>query len=208
MEAAEQGGSTGTPVPAQRRAALADLERGTTTTAALAFHDSLPAVDVDDVLGTWHGSGIPTGHPLDGLLEALGWYGKRFDGPDAAHPLLFAHRREGVIDVDPAYAPLPLVLRCAGLLRRPPVARAVRTVLPLVRTRRPRARLRRVEHRGVVTTTMVYDALPVHDVLRAVDDDTLLGLMDARGLARPFFFVLRRVGARRQETLPWSSRRQ
>lgn len=208
MEVSERGGTAGAPGPAERRAALADLERGTTSAAALAFHDALPAVGVEDLLGTWRGSGLPTGHRLDGLLEALGWYGKRFDGPDAAHPLLFAHHRGGVVDVDPAFAPLPLVVRCAGLLRRRGVARAVRAVLPLVRTRRPRARVRRVEHRGVVTAAMVYDALPVHDVLRAVDDDTLVGLMDARGLARPFFFVLRRTRAGGQDTLPWSSRRQ
>ncbi|WP_435735972.1 DUF4334 domain-containing protein [Cellulosimicrobium sp. PMB13] len=187
--------TTRVPGTARRRAALADLERGATTATALALHDTLPAVEIDDLRGTWRGSGLPTGHPLDGLLEALGWYGKRFDGPDAAHPLLFAHRRGGVVDVDPAFAPLPLVLRCARLLRRPSVARAVRGALPLVRTRRPRARVRRVEHRGVVTATMVYDALPVHDVLRAVDHDTLVGLMDARGMARPFFFVLRRAAS-------------
>jgi hypothetical protein len=49
-----------------------------------------------------------------------------------------------------------------------------------------------VEYRGVVSGTMVYDALPINDHFRAVDDDTLLGAMDLRGLADPFLFVLRR----------------
>ena len=193
----------------QPRPTLDELERGTTTAAALAFFDARPAVPVDAVAGAWRGSGLPTGHPLDGVLEALGWSGKRFGPGHDAHPLLFDDGRGGTIDVNPAFVPLPLVLRCARLLRSPRVAWAVRALLPLARTRRPRARLRAVVHRGVTTATMSYDALPVDDVFRAVDDDTLVGLMEARGMGRPFFFVLRRtVRDDGQDTLPWSSRRQ
>ena len=36
---------------------------------ALALFDSLPAVEVDFMLGAWKGAGFPTGHPLDGVLE-------------------------------------------------------------------------------------------------------------------------------------------
>jgi Domain of unknown function (DUF4334)/GXWXG protein len=173
---------------------LATLERGTTTAAALAFYDALPAVGPDAVVGTWRGSGLATGHPLDGVLEALGWYGKRFggDGGDA-HPLLFDDGRGGVVDVNPVLAPLGVVLRCAPLVRRRVVASLVRAVLPVARTRRPRARVRATAYRGVVSATMTYDAQPIDDHFRAVDDDTLLGLMDARGMPRPFFFVLRRA---------------
>jgi hypothetical protein len=60
---------------------------------------------------------------------------------------------------------------------------------PAVRTKRHRARLRAVEHRGVVTAAMVYDHLPIIDVFRRVDDRTLLGAMDLRGAA-PYFFIL------------------
>ena len=48
------------------------------------------------------------------------------------------------------------------------------------------------EYRGVVSATMCYDDLPIHDVFRLVDDDTVLGLMDLRGLEQPFVFFLRR----------------
>jgi hypothetical protein len=65
-------------------------------------------------------------------------------------------------------------------------------VRPLLYTDKPKARLRTIEHRGVATAAMVYDALPIIDVFRRVDADILLGLMDLRGLARPFFFLLRR----------------
>lgn len=56
------------------------------------------------------------------------------------------------------------------------------------------ASLRAVEHRGVVTATMVYDKHPVFDHFRRVDADTVLGLMDRKG-DPPLFFWLRRPAA-------------
>jgi hypothetical protein len=177
--------------PGQRLRAMAG---GTTTAQVLALFDALPAVRVEEVLGAWRGHELPTGHRLDGLLGRYGWHGKRFDGPDDAHPLLFDDGRGGLVDLNPAAVPLPLLLPLTGLLRTAPAAAAFGLLRPLLRTRRPRARLRMTEYRGVVSATMCYDALPVHDVFRAVDADTLLGLMDMRGLAEPFAFVLRREG--------------
>lgn len=52
--------------------------------------------------------------------------------------------------------------------------------------------LRRVGHRGVVTATMVYDRHPIFDHFRAVDDDTVLGVMERKGDAMPLYFWLRR----------------
>jgi hypothetical protein len=63
---------------------------------ALAFFDGLPAVPADEMLGRWRGSGLPTGSPLDGLLEAYGWYGKEFLDAETVHPLLF-HDRTGPV---------------------------------------------------------------------------------------------------------------
>ena len=154
--------------------------------------DDLDAVTVDELTGRWRGSEIPTGHPLGGLLERYGWWGKRFDGREAAHPLVFADAR-GTFSVDPAGAHPALLVRVPALLRAEPAGALGRRVLKLRRTSRPKGRLRMVEHRGVVTGTLVYDALPVQDHFRRVDDDTLLGLMDARAVAEPFLFVLRRA---------------
>ena len=44
---------------------------------------------------------------------------------------------------------------------------------------------------------MIYDSLPINDILRKVDDDTVLGLMDSRFSAQPFFLILRRKGQTR-----------
>lgn len=165
------------------------------TAAALALFDGLPAVDVAELHGFWRGEGFHTGHPLDGLLEACGWLGKRFDGPEHVQPLLF-RTPAGVASLRPfgARLAIALVLRWPALKSRL-AGRLVRAVLPLWWTRRSQARLRRVEHRGVPTATIVYDTVPIQDALRWLDADTLLGLMDLKGLSRPLFFVLRRERA-------------
>jgi len=49
-----------------------------------------------------------------------------------------------------------------------------------------------MEYRGKVSATMIYDYLPINDVFRKVDDNTVLGLMDFKGMPQPFFFVLDR----------------
>jgi hypothetical protein len=169
---------------------LAEHAGGTDADTALAFFDGCPAVAVEELTGRWRGSGLRTGSPLDGLLEAYGWYGKEFLDAERVHPLLFADHGGRPRPVDPALLPV-VVLRDLATLAQSAPARAAFTVLrPLLTTRRPKARLRAVEHRGVVTAAMVYDALPIIDVFRRVSADTVLGLMDLRGLSRPFFFVL------------------
>jgi hypothetical protein len=159
---------------------------------ALALFDRLPAVAPQELLGRWRGEGFPTGHPLDGVLETYHWHGKRFRSAEAVDPLLFRAANGSVL-------PLRAVMPDPRWLERWPWLRAraagdafQRWLLPLLIRRRPQARLRAIEHRGVVTAAMVYDRLPILDVFRRLDATTLLGLMDARGIEPPFFFVLRR----------------
>ena len=102
------------------------------------------------------------------------------------------HPRGGRFSLDPALVPLPTLIRYPAVLRNAALTRLAARLGPALGTRAPKARLRRTEYRGVVSATMCYDALPIHDVFRRVDDDTVLGLMDMRGLERPFAFVLRR----------------
>lgn len=54
------------------------------------------------------------------------------------------------------------------------------------------AALRRVEYRGVVTATMVYDKHAIFDHFRAVNADTVLGVMDRKGETPTLYFWLRR----------------
>jgi hypothetical protein len=159
----------------------------------MAFFDSLPAMPVEGMLGAWEGSEIRTGYPLEGLLDAFGWHGKRFEGPEAVHPLVMG-RPGALFTLDPVWMPLGFVRRYAGWLRSPALAAVARSAMGILSTREPKARLRLTEFRGVSTATMVYDALPINDVFRKVDDDTALGVMDVRGDTAPglYFFVLRR----------------
>ena len=174
---------------------LEEHRRGTPPGEALEFFDGLPAVLPGDLTGRWRGSGLPTGSPLDGLLEAHGWYGKEFVDAETAHPLLFRDATGRPRPVDPAFAPLGLLLARPGLAHTRAARAAFRVVRPLRYTRHPRARLRLMQHRGVGTAALVYDALPVIDVFRRVSDEVLLGAMDLRGLQQPFFFLLFREGS-------------
>nr|WP_239522193.1 GXWXG domain-containing protein [Geodermatophilus sabuli] len=160
----------------------------------LAFADRLLPADPDLLVGRWRGAELPTGSPLDGLLTAHRWYGKEFVDAETVHPLLFRDRAGVPRAVDPALAPLTLLRRTPGLARGRPARAAFAAVRPLLRTRRPAARLRRLEHRGVTTAALVYDRLPIVDVFRPVTPDLLLGLMDMRGLPGPFAFLLERDG--------------
>lgn len=158
---------------------------------ALAVFDGLPAVAAGELRGRWRGSELTTGHPWDGLLTASGWYGKQFDGPESVQPLLFRAPDGTLFPVDPGRLPLWLAGRVPAS-----VVAAGRPLLgllrPVLRTRVPRARLRDLEHRGRVSAAMIYDQLPIIDVFRRVDADTLLGLMDSGAAPRPYFFVLAR----------------
>jgi GXWXG protein/Domain of unknown function (DUF4334) len=169
----------------------ARLASGLPPQEALALFDAAPPVAVGEMLGRWRGSGLPTGSPLDGLLEAYGWYGKEFLDAETVHPLLFG-TRSGPRPVDPALVPMAVLRDRPGLAHSRVARTAFRLARPLLTTSQPRARLRLVEHRGVQTAAMVYDALPIIDVFRRLSDDVRLGVMDLRGLAEPFFFVLRR----------------
>ena len=163
---------------------------------ALAYFDSLPVVEPAEMLGRWRGSGLLTGSPLDGLLEAYGWYGKEFLDDETVHPLLFADRSGRPRAVDPSLLPIGLLRDYAGFLQLWPLRAALSAVRPLRYTSKPKARLREVSHRGVVTAAMVYDTLPIIDVFRKVSEDVRLGAMDLRGLPAPFLFVLQRDAPR------------
>jgi hypothetical protein len=162
---------------------------------ALALFATLEPVAIDFMLGAWAGTGFPSDHPLDGALEAYGWRGKRFDSPEQVHPLVFRWAGRTLHAAPARLVPfLPLVMRLPWL-KSPPAAALVRLLLPLFATRSSQARLRAMRHDGDTGAAMIYDRVPIQDVFRRVDDDTVLGMMDCKGMAQPFFFLLRRERA-------------
>ena len=171
--------------------------------AALARFDRLAAVGLQEMHGAWRGEGLPTGHPLDGWLEACGWHGKRVDSAEHVHPLVFRTARGGTVCVRPfGVRPGLALLTRLPALKPQPLGGLVQRLLPLLATRRSQARLRMTEVRGVLSATIVYDRLPIQDALRRMDADTVLGMMDLKGMAQPFFFLLRREQARCRTTSP------
>jgi len=151
--------------------------------------ESLAPIEPDELLGRWRGTSCPTGHALDGLLEALGWYGKAFEPPDRAHPLLFRTGSGRLVALDPSFLPVGVPLRWPVLARSAPARAAFAATRPLLTTRRPAARVRRVEHCGVASATMIYDRQPITDHFRRLAPDKVLGLMEMPG-ERPYYFLL------------------
>ncbi|HVG47977.1 MAG TPA: GXWXG domain-containing protein [Rubellimicrobium sp.] len=163
-----------------------------TTAEALARFDALPGLDPQDLVGAWRGQTLSTGHPLDGLLEALGWHGKLVESPDRVHPLLFRLRSGRVVPMEPALMPTPVALRWPRLARSAPTRAAFAVLGPLLRARGPAAKLALREVRGHRSAALVYDSQPITDYLRLADEDRVVGLMERKGMAAPFFFLLTR----------------
>lgn len=156
---------------------------------AEALFSSLGPVEAGALTGFWRGRAVDTGHPVDTLLRVSGWIGKEFQGAEEVHPLVL-EGAFGRYRMNPGLVPMRAV-RALGLAGWPGMRGMVRVLGPLLATRLPRARLRMMDDRGTVTAAMVYDQLPIVDIFRAVDADTVMGLMDERG-QRPAFFVLTR----------------
>jgi hypothetical protein len=161
-------------------------------TDALARFDALLGVEPAAMIGRWRGAGLPTGHPLDGVLEALGWYGKSFEDTDRVHPLLFRTRSGEVVPLDPRFMPVSIALGCPALARSAPVRMAFAAGRPLLRSDHSDASLRVVDFRGRRSAAMIYNRKPIIDHFRKIDGDRVLGLMEMRGMERPYFFLLTR----------------
>jgi hypothetical protein len=158
---------------------------------ALELFDSLEPVDTEFMLGRWQGDGYPTDHPFDGLLEIFHWYGKFFESTEDVHPLLFSNRRGKLVHVNPVYMKPTLALgEHMAKLKSKAIGNSFQFLLPLLGTSKSRARLRMTDYRGKTSATMLYDQLPINDVFRKLDDNTVLGVMDAKLLKDPFFFKL------------------
>ena len=159
---------------------------------AIELLDSLEPIDVDFMIGDWKGEGFQTNHPMDGLLEAYHWHGKSFENPEDVHPLVFSTLRGGLASVNPFFmgpslrVPMP---------KSAMLGRIFQVFMPFLTTSRSKARLRMTTYRGKSSATMIYDQLPINDVFRKIDQDTVFGVMDLKGMESPFFFILRREHA-------------
>ena len=170
-----------------------------TTEQATALFDRLAPATAEQMIGRWRGEGVDTDHPMDGMLESSYWYGKVFDGPEAVHPLIHKVPLWGRVSINPALLP---IRAATALPLRDTLAPWLFPVLaPLLRTgrgqsKRPRCSVRlpsrgtSIAMTGPVHAAMVYDAKAIIDVFAQYDQNTLLGWMDCKGMAQPYFFKL------------------
>lgn len=166
-------------------------QKNTTTEEALRLFDGLDTVNLEFMIGKWKGLGFNTNHPLDGLLETIGWYGKEFVNPDCVHPLLFADG-ESIFKVDPN----PLITEMGlsvSIPQNPSLKPLYQGMSKLLKTEKSKARIRMMQYRDRLSATMIYDYLPIHDVFRKLDNNTVFGLMDWKAMSQPFFFILKRT---------------
>ena len=106
------------------------------------------------------------------------------------HPLLFGDGNT-IYKVDPNPITFNLGLSI-DLPQKQSLKPLYAAMSKMLKTEESKARVRMMEYRGKLSATMIYDYLPINDVFRKVDDHTLLGLMDFKGMEQPFFFLLNR----------------
>lgn len=160
------------------------------TTEALAYFDSLDPVSADFMIGRWRGASFFTGHPWDGLLEKYHWYGKHFIDADNVHPLVYRSIRGRLVPVNPLFMPMSLLrLR---MFHSTLFGKLFQLLLFLFRAWGSGARMRMVECRGKSGAAMIYDRQPIIDSFRKIDGNKVLGMMDYKGMERPYFFLLER----------------
>lgn len=161
----------------------------------VAWFQSLEPVDPIEMFGLWRGAGVPSGHPLDGVLENLQWFGKRFHPDMRADALLFQWHPGRLVAIDPRFVPIGLAIRLAPLGR----ASLTRSLFSLLqkafRAQGTTAALEVRAFEQVASAAMIYDKQPIVDHFRRVNVDTLAGMMCVRDDERRFFFKLTKIDA-------------
>jgi hypothetical protein len=157
------------------------------------WFSSLEPVRPDDMVGLWKGRGHPSGHPLDGVLENLRWFGKRFHPDMRADALLFEGAPGRLVAVDPKMFPIGWAIRLARFGRTKSAVNLFSHVRPRVRAKSTTASLENRMDRSVMTAAMVYDQQPIVDMFRRISDTEIAGKMVVEGDDRRFYFRLNKV---------------
>lgn len=160
---------------------------------------TLKSVLPEEMVGLWRGSEIAADHPLDGVLENLAWFGKRFQPDLKADALLFQSKPGSLVPLEPATFPIRLAIRLAPL-GRTKLARAIFPhLLQVLRARATTAMLTLRMVDGEETAAMVYDKQPIADFFRRVDENEVAGMMVVDGDDRRYFFRLQKIDASNRE---------
>lgn len=153
----------------------------------------LSPIEPRELVGLWTGRGIPTGHPFDGVLENLGWFGKRITPNMRADALLFRSGEHRLTAIDPRWIPLSLALRFHQFGRTPMARNLFSYLQRRLRAMGPVASLNIKAFDGIESAAMTYDDQPIVDHFRRIDVERVMGAMTMRGDERIYFFQLERV---------------
>lgn len=167
---------------------ISDLQK-----ARRKWFQTLDPVLPEEMVGLWRGEGIAADHPLDGVLENLQWFGKRFHPDLKADALLFQWRPERLVPIEPSFFPVRTVIRLASFGRTFVARNWFSYLQKLFRARGTTAMLTLRMIDGVETAAMVYDHQPITDFFRRVDHSEVAGMMVIEGDDRRYFFRLRKV---------------
>jgi hypothetical protein len=168
----------------------ADLQKDMTV-----WFRSLAPVKPVEMVGLWRGVGIPSGHPLEGVLENLRWFGKRFHPDMRADALLFQWHPGRLVAMDPRFAPVGLAIKLAPFGRTALARTMFSYFQKLLRARGTTAALEVRAFEQIASAAMVYNEQPIVDHFRRVDENTLAGMMCVRDDERRFFFKLTKMDA-------------
>lgn len=168
----------------------ADLQKDMT-----AWFQSLEPVKPVEIVGLWRGAGVPSAHPLDGVLENLQWFGKRFHPDMRADALLFQWHPGRLVAIDPRFVPIGLAIKLAPFGRTALARTTFSYLQKAFRARGTTAALEVRTFEQIASAAMVYNEQPIVDHFRRVDENTLAGMMCVRDDKRRFFFKLTKIGA-------------
>ncbi|AJD45727.1 DUF4334 domain-containing protein [Rhizobium sp. SEMIA 4085] len=154
---------------------------------------SLDPVQPKDMIGLWKGVGLPSGHPLDGVLENLHWFGKRFHADMRADALLFQRRPGRLVAIDPAYIPIGLAIKAAPLGRTAVARKLFLHLQQALRAKGTTASISLQTLEQVESAALIYDKQPIVDHFRLVSHDEVVGMMCVRDDPCRYFFRLRKV---------------
>jgi hypothetical protein len=133
------------------------------------WFQTLDPVLPEEMVGLWRGKGIAADHPLDGVLENLQSFGKRFHPDLKAHALLFQWRPERLVRIEPSFFPIRTVIRLASFGRTFAARKSFSHLQKIFRARGTTAMLTLRMIDGAETAAMVYDRQPIAGFFRHVD---------------------------------------
>ncbi|ODV89284.1 hypothetical protein CANCADRAFT_3912 [Tortispora caseinolytica NRRL Y-17796] len=150
---------------------------------ALEFYLDLEPMELHELRGGWKGSTLYTDHPLDNKMASFGWHGMFFKNNEVVYPSIWNANDGSKFIADPLK-----VITAVQSSTAPDIMGSPQSYL----TTSDSARIRMVVSYDHPTATLIYNNLPIYDSFKRIDDDRIVGLVDMKGVDKPYFFMMTR----------------